>query len=45
MAKIAVEKGVDKGLIDMKGVGTAVVSEEGAVVPFRDHTEGEVRKG
>ena len=40
---MAVEEGIDTGPIDMRGVRTAVVSEGGAVVPFRD-TWREVRR-
>ena len=41
-AKIAVDVGADTGPIDMRGVGTAVVSEEGAEVPFRNGAEAAV---
>ena len=34
--------GANTGPIDMRGVGTAVVSEEGAEVPFRNGAEAAV---
>ena len=37
--KIDVDVGADTGPIDMRGVGTTVVSEEGAEVPFRNVAE------
>ena len=40
LEKLAVEEGVDTGLINMRGVEMAVVSEGGAVVSLRDATEG-----
>ena len=40
--KIAMDVGADTGPIDMRGIGTAVVSEEGAEVPFRKGVEAAV---
>ena len=34
LANIAIDVGTDTGPIDMRGVGTTLVSEEGAEVPF-----------
>ena len=39
LAKIAVDVGGDIALVDMRGVGTAVVSKEGAKVHFRNDAE------
>ena len=33
-AKVALDVGTDTGSIDMRGVGTAMVREEGAQIPF-----------
>ena len=40
LAKIAIEEEFDTGSIDMRWVGTTMVNEEGAEVPFRDAREG-----